>query len=428
MTLHLLQPHRAIADLRELAALTSDEHGAQRVAWTPAWHRAREWFKGKLRELPVEVEQDEAGNLWATLRGALSTAPSSSKAGLGSAQDARELIIGSHLDSVPNGGWLDGCLGVLAGLEVVRHIAAQGTPAVNVRLVDWADEEGARFGRSLFGSSAAAGRLNREWVTRLIDTNGIRLPDAVREYGVDVETAERAGAQIQHAKAYLEVHIEQGPVLENLNLPLAASIGCFGIERHQLVFSGQAAHAGGFPMHLRHDAFLAAAEFALTVREIAKQHGGVGTTGRVRNVPDVPTAVAGECAITLDMRHIDAGHLQDMLNAARQAGEHAAHNNSLSVSWRTIYQSPPQLFDARLIDLCDEAIREVNAGASHRMASGSGHDAIEMAWAGVPTVMLLVQSLRGISHAKEEDTKLEHLELAVRAFDRLAAKVMASLS
>ncbi len=409
----ILNPSRVINDLRELAALTSDENGAQRVAWTPAWNRAREWFKGKLRGLPVEIEQDEAGNLWAILRGA--------------AQDMPELIIGSHLDSVPNGGWLDGCLGVLAGLEILRHIAAQGSPPVTVRLVDWADEEGARFGRSLFGSSAVAGRLNKEWVNRLVDPKGVRLPDAVREYGVDVETAERAGEQIRRARAYLELHIEQGPVLESLNLPLAASIGCYGIERHQLVFSGQAAHAGGFPMHLRHDAFLAAAEFALAVREIATQHGGVGTNGRVRNAPDIPTAVAGECAITLDLRHIDAGHLQGMLNAARHAAERAAHRNGAGSAWRTIYQSPPQLFDPRLIDLCDEAIREVNAGASHRMASGSGHDAIEMAWAGVPTVMLLVQSLGGISHAKEEDTRLEHLELAVRAFDRLAAKVMAQM-
>ncbi len=406
------QPQRVIHDLRELAALTSDERGAQRLAWTPAWAKARAWFEGKLSALPVKVEQDEAGNLWATLRGRRDDA----------------LIMGSHLDSVPNGGWLDGCLGVLAGLEVLRRIAAQDPPAVTVRLVDWADEEGARFGRSLFGSSAVAGRLNKDRISRLADTQGIHLPDAVRAHGVDVETAERASAQIKHAKAYLELHIEQGPVLESLNLPLGAVIGCYGIERHQLVFSGQAAHAGGFPMHLRHDAFLAAAEFALAAREIAQQHGGVGTNGRVRNVPDVPTAVAGECAITLDMRHIDAGQLQAMLNEAMAASARAAQNNSVSVTWRTIYQSTPQMFDPRLIDLCEEAIREsVDGGASHRLASGSGHDAIEMAWVGVPTVMMMVQSLRGISHAKEEDTQLEHLELAVRAFDRLATKVMMSM-
>ncbi|MCL6510385.1 MAG: Zn-dependent hydrolase [Anaerolineae bacterium] len=408
----LLNPQRVIADLRELAALTSDENGAQRVAWTPTWAKARDWYRAKLAELPVEVEQDEAGNLWATLRGA------SSKA----------LIMGSHLDSVPNGGWLDGCLGVLAGLEVLRRIAARGRPPVTVRLVDWADEEGARFGRSLFGSSAVAGRLNLEWVSRLADTDGVRLPDAVRTFGVNVETAEQARRQIANAGAYLEMHIEQGPVLESLSLPLGAVIGCYGIERHQLTFVGAAAHAGGFPMHLRRDAFLSAARFALAVREIARRCGGVGTNGRVRNVPDIPTAVAGECAITLDMRHMDAAQLQAMVNEARAASEAIAGEEGVSVAWRTIYQSPPQPFDAHLVDLCDAAIREVNGGVSHRMPSGPGHDAIEMAWAGVPTVMLFVQSLRGLSHNKEEDTRPEHLELAVRAFDRLADKAMAWLA
>lgn len=407
-----LNPRRAIADLRELAALTSDENGAQRVAWTPVWARARDWYRAKLAELPVAVEQDEAGNLWATLPGA----------------SPHALVMGSHLDSVPNGGWLDGCLGVLAGLEVLRRIAGQGTPPITVRLVDWADEEGARFGRSLFGSSAVAGRLNLEWVSRLADTDGVRLPDAVRAFGVDIATAEQAHRQIADAGAYLEMHIEQGPVLESLGLPLGAVIGCYGIERHQLVFSGVAAHAGGFPMHLRHDAFLAAARFALAVREIAKRRGGVGTNGRVRNTPDIPTAVAGECAITLDMRHIDAAQLQAMVDEARAASARVADEEGVGVAWRTIYQSPPQLFHPHLVDLCDEAIREVNDGASHRMPSGPGHDAIEMAWAGVPTVMLFVQSLRGLSHNKDEDTRVEHLELAVRALDRLADKTMAWLA
>ncbi len=412
MSASSLNPQRTIADLRELAALTSDERGAQRVAWTPTWAKARDWYRRKLAELPVTVEQDEAGNLWATLPGA----------------SPRALIIGSHLDSVPNGGWLDGCLGVLAGLEVLRRIAGQGAPPVTVRLVDWADEEGARFGRSLFGSSAVAGRLNLEWVSRLTDTDGVRLPDAVQAYGVDLMTAEQAHRQIADAGAYLEMHVEQGPVLESLGLPLGAVIGCYGIERHQLTFSGMAAHAGGFPMHLRRDAFLAAARFALEVREIAKRYGGVGTNGRVRNTPDIPTAVAGECALTLDMRHIDAAQLQAMVDDARAAGARIAEEEGVDVTWRTIYQSPPQLFHPHLVDLCDEAIREVNAGASHRMPSGPGHDAIEMAWAGVPTVMLFVQSLRGLSHNKDEDTPVEHIELSVRALDRLANKVMAWLA
>jgi N-carbamoyl-L-amino-acid hydrolase len=406
-----LQPARAIADLNTLRALTADANGAQRLAWTPTWAKAREWYRSRLAELPVEVETDEAGNIWATLRGA----------------SERALIIGSHLDSVPNGGWLDGCFGVIGGLEVLRRIAAQGTPAMTVRLVDWADEEGARFGRSLFGSSAVSGRLNKEWVSRLADVDGIRLPDAVGAYGVNLDTAQNAGRQLANAAAYLEMHIEQGPVLEALNLPLGAVIGCFGIERHALTFTGQAAHAGATPMPLRHDAFVAAARFAVEAREIGRNSGGgVCTTGRVQNTPGIPTAVAGQTFLTLDQRHIDAAVLASMLARARAASERIAAEEGVSVAWSTIYQSPVQPFHPGLIELCDMAIKAVNAGVSHRLPSGPGHDAIEMAWAGVPTVMLFVQSLYGLSHCKEEDTQIEHLELAVRAFDRLADEVMLS--
>lgn len=404
-----LRPERAIADLRQLGALTSDDNGAQRVAWTPVWTRARDWYRSKLAELPVDVETDEAGNIWATLRGA----------------SERAIVMGSHLDSVPNGGWLDGCFGVIGGLEVLRRFAAEGTPPVTIRLVDWADEEGARFGRSLFGSSAVSGRLNPEWVNRLVDVNGVTLPDAVGAYGVTVETAERAGRQRANAKAYLEMHIEQGPVLESMGLPLGAVIGCFGIERHALTFSGQAAHAGATPMALRHDAFVAAARFAVEARAIGRNsNGGVCTTGRVQNTPGIPTAVAGETFITLDQRHLDAQQLASMLAQAREASERIAAEEGVGLRWSTIYQSPVQPFNADLVGLCELAIREVNNGVAHRLPSGPGHDAIEMAWAGVPTCMLFTQSLLGLSHCKEEDTRIEHLELAVRAFDRLADKVV----
>src|SRR5215510_610583 len=138
-----LNPKRTVAELKELRALTGNENGAQRVAWTDTWLKAREWFTSKLAELPVERHYDAAANHWITLPG----------------ESERALLIGGHLDSVPNGGWLDGCLNVMAGVEVLRRLAEEGTPPVTVRLVNWADEEGARFGRSLFGSSAAAGSM-----------------------------------------------------------------------------------------------------------------------------------------------------------------------------------------------------------------------------------------------------------------------------
>src|SRR6266542_1258528 len=167
-----LQPSRTVAELRELQELTGDDDGAQRVAWTDTWASAREWLRGRLDRVPVTEEIDEAGNQWFTLAGA----------------SDRALLIGGHIDSVPNGGWLDGCLNVLAGVEVLRRIAEEGTPPQTVRLVNWADEEGARFGRSLFGSSAASGSMrDQDELRALKDRDGIALPDALREHGVDLD-------------------------------------------------------------------------------------------------------------------------------------------------------------------------------------------------------------------------------------------------
>ncbi len=402
-----LDPQRTIDELKELRALTGDENGAQRVAWTETWARARAWLRAKLEELPVEVHQDAAGNTWATLSGA----------------SERALLIGGHLDSVPNGGWLDGCLNVLGGLAVLRRIAAEGTPPVTVRLVDWADEEGARFGRSLFGSSACSGFFNPDELRQLKDKAGVPLPEAVGAFGVNLDRAREAGQELTTAAAYLELHIEQGPVLEDLDLPLGAVIGTYGVERHRIRFTGQAAHAGSTPMHKRRDALAAAAKLALEIRPIATRQGGVCTLGGVVTRPGIVTAVVGECDALLDQRHMEASALATMLAEAQAASERFASEERCEVAWDRLWRIEPIHFHPDLIALCDESIRET-AGVAHRLPSGPLHDAAEVARAGVPTVMLFVQSLRGISHNKIEDTRPEHLALAVQALDRLASKTM----
>ncbi|MEP7286384.1 MAG: Zn-dependent hydrolase [Chloroflexota bacterium] len=402
-----VQSQRAIDELKELRTLTGNADGAQRVAWTDTWAKAREWMRGKLAELPVEVEVDEAGNSWATLRGASN----------------KVLLIGGHIDSVPNGGWLDGALNVVAGLEVLRRIASEGTPPVTVRLVDWADEEGARFGRSLFGSSAASGTMNPDDLRNLADKEGIKLTDAVAKFGVDLDHAKEAQRELKNAAAYLELHIEQGPVLESMNLPLGVVLGTFGVERHAIRFIGQSAHAGSTPMDQRRDALGAAAKLSLEIREIAKRNGGVCTVGSVITKPGIVTAVVGQCDITLDQRHLNAEGLAKMLQEAKEASERFAAEEKVSVEWNRLWQIAPILFNPDLIEMTDEAIRETTA-VSHRLPSGPLHDAAEVARAGVPTVMLFVQSLRGLSHAKEEDTKEEHLALCVQALDKMATKTM----
>lgn len=406
-----VNPQRTIAELKELRELTEDENGAQRVAFTPTWTKARAWLREKLEALPVEVHNDAAGNTWATLRG----------------ESEKALLIGGHMDSVPNGGWLDGCLNVLAGVEILRRLAEQydGKPPITMRLVDWADEEGARFGKSLFGSSACSGNLEMDEARGLVDKAGIRLPEALRECGIDFERVKDSHGELAKAAAYLELHIEQGPVLLDLDLPLGAVLGTFGVERHAITFRGQAAHSGSTPMNRRKDAFLAAGKMSAEIYRIAERSGGgVCTIGSCTTKPGIVTSVVEECRITLDQRHLEPDALARMHAEAREASERFAREGNVDVAWERIWHIAPRPFHDELIALCDGAIRET-CGKSLRLPSGPLHDAAEVARAGVPTVMMFVQSLHGISHNKIEDTKEVHIALAVQAFDRLADKALA---
>jgi hydantoinase/carbamoylase family amidase len=410
-----LDPARTVAELRELRELTGDENGAQRVAWTDTWERARGWLREQVASTGAVEEIDQAGNQWFTVDGAGS--------------GGKALLLGGHIDSVPNGGWLDGCLNVLAGAEVLRRIAEDGDSPVPVRLVNWADEEGARFGRSLFGSSAAAGSMrDQEELAKLTDRDGVSLPEAVGAYGVSLDTALEARAQLEGAGAYLELHIEQGPVLESLDLPLGVVLGTFGVERSRVTWRGQAAHAGSTPMDRRRDALAGAAKLALEIRPIAREvgDGAVCTSGGVVCRPGIVTSVVETAEQLLDQRHLDAGKLAQLPELAKQASSRFAEEENIDVEWERIWNIEPILFDETLVGFADEAIREV-AGTSHRLPSGPLHDAAEVSRAGVPTVMVFVQSLRGLSHTKLEDTKPEHLELSVAALDMLATKTLAWL-
>src|SRR5690349_13509241 len=335
-----LEPKRTVAELQELRELTGDENGAQRVAWTDTWESAREWLRAKVAETGAVEEIDEAGNQWFTLAGA----------------SDRALLIGGHIDSVPNGGWLDGCLNVMAGVEVLRRVAAEGTPPLTVRLVNWADEEGARFGRSLFGSSAAAGSMaDQDELRQRHDANGIALPDALHEHGVDLDRALEARSQLENAVAYLELHIEQGPVLESLDLPLGVVLGTYGVERHRITWRGQAAHAGSTPMDKRRDALAGAAKLALEIRNIARDvgDGAVCTSGGVVCKPGIVTSVVETAEQLLDQRHLSAEKLAALLEQAKQASQRFAQEEKIEVQWERIWKIEPILFHPELIELCD---------------------------------------------------------------------------
>ncbi len=406
----MIAPETVLTDLEQLRALTADERGAQRLAWSPIWLRARAWFEEKLAGLPVEHHYDAAGNHWITLPGA----------------SDRALVLGSHLDSVPNGGWLDGCLGVLAAFHILKHQAEKhaGRPPCTIKLVDWADEEGARFGRSLFGSSAFAGTSTIDADRNRADRDGTTLEAALGACGVSVDRVGEAAAERKNLAAYLELHIEQGPILERLHKSLAVVLGTKGVERWGITFHGQEAHSGSTPMEVRRDALAACAKLALEIRSIARKHpNSVATMGSVKTFPGIVTSVVGRCEATLDMRDVDADVLAGMLRDARNASERFAAEERCTVDWSKIWSIEPIPFHPELIELCDKAILET-VGTSERLPSGPLHDAAEVARLGIPTVMMFVQSLNGLSHNRAEDTKREHLEQAVIAMNRLAEFTM----
>jgi N-carbamoyl-L-amino-acid hydrolase len=394
---------RVIADLRELERRTADEAGAQRLCWSEGWRKAREFLGELLAELELEAEVDEAGNAWAYLPGSSEPA----------------LALGSHLDSVPNGGWLDGALGVMGAVGVLRAWASSGErPAKALALVDWADEEGARFGRSLFGSSCTAGTFDPAELAGARDGEGRRAPGVLAENGVELERVLDSRSRLERVDSYLELHIEQGPVLEAEGIRAAAVSGCVGVERRRLIFRGRVSHAGTTPMDSRRDAGLAAAATALQVEEIARSEGGVGTVGAVELGPGIATAVPGTAAMLVDLRHRDAESLARMLDATGEAARKAADQRGCELEDERVWAIEPIAFDAELVALAEQACEEVT-GRSYDLPSGALHDAASMALE-MPTAMVFSPSIAGISHSPEENTADEDLAVAIEVFGRLA--------
>ena len=399
---------RVIADLRELDRRTGGADGAQRLCWGEGWRAARSLFGDLLAELGLEAERDEAGNLWASLAG----------------EDGPGVAVGSHLDSVPNGGWLDGALGVMAALGVLRAWAAEGVaPPRALTLVDWADEEGARFGRSLFGSSAFSGTLAVDELRRLRDADGRSIAEVLSENGVELGEAPRAAGRRGEVAAYLELHIEQGPILEAEGLRAAAVGGCVGIERHRFHFTGQASHAGTTPMDRRRDAGLAAAEAALRMEDIGRRHGGVSTTGALALEPGIPTAVAGEAELLVDLRHPEDGELAAMLTDARIEAEEIAARRGCELVVEPVWRIDPIQFDSDLVAAARRACADT-IGSDRVLTSGALHDAAEVSRV-LPAAMVFCPSIAGISHAKEEDTTEADLAAGIEAFGLLANRVLA---
>lgn len=415
--------NNVISNLKELAKLTSNEEGAQRVAWGPVWSKSRDWFIKKCQEMGARVEKDSAGNVWAFLSSEQGAFPSRTKS----------IVIGSHLDSVPNGGWLDGALGVITALEALRvysTLPPEIKSKYSIYAVDWADEEGARFGYSLAGSSAATGVLDINDISMRVDNQGKIFSQVLLENQIDINKMLDASKELKkrNIATYLELHIEQGPILESKNMPVSAVDVVKGTNRFYIKFSGQSAHAGSFPVPQRKDAFLAAAEAALEFKKIALKYNSVCTVGQVNVLPNVPTIVPSRCTISLDQRSVDILTLNEMYKEAQEAVARIAKENKVQVSWDKVFYIAPTIFNKELVSLCCQAIKEETGSRDLldkdiTISSGPLHDAVNMARL-VPTVMMFTKSKDGLSHCKMEDTDVDSLQISIRAFLRLVNKVL----
>jgi hydantoinase/carbamoylase family amidase len=402
-----IDAERVIADLRELQRRTGNADGAQRLCWGEEWRHAREFLTELLAEIGLKPEADQAGNVWVQLEGDAEPA----------------VVLGSHIDSVPDGGWLDGALGVMAGVGVLRAwAAADDTPARTVTLVDWADEEGARFGRSLFGSSAFSGTLEPGLLRDLRDAEGQELAAVLAANDVDLDRVLESASRRESVGAYLELHIEQGPVMDAEGTSVAAVRGCAGVERHRFVFEGQASHAGTTPMDQRRDTGLAAAEAALRIEGIAERNHGVATTGALVLRPGIPTAVPGRAELMVDLRNQDAHSLATMLDEAQANAQLDAEKRRCEFETELVWRIEPIPFDEGLVALAQEAVAEAG-GRPEPLTSGALHDAAEVARV-LPATMVFVPSISGISHAKEEDTSESDLAVGIETFGALANRAL----
>jgi N-carbamoyl-L-amino-acid hydrolase len=402
---------RLRCEIAELARIgrSEDDLGIYREAFSPADMEARAWIEERGRSTGLETSRDGAANVFLRLPGT---------------QDLPAVFIGSHLDTVPGGGALDGALGVLVGLECVRRLREEGLrPRHPIEVVAFADEEG-RFG-GLFGSQALCGELTPEKIHGAADLAGVRLVDAMREHGLHAMDALHARRDPASIHGYLELHVEQGPVLDGLGVPVGIVEEITGVRKWAVRLLGNADHAGTTPMGLRRDAFLGLAEFAGEIGRILEEHGGensVATVGRVDLTPGAANTVSSRAEFSLDFRDTDAATLDEIADAFRRALSAIARRRGLMFEFDVLSEVEPQPCDAGMIELLESSARDRGLRC-HRMPSGAAHDAQMLAHL-TRVGMIFVPSKDGRSHSPAEWTHMADIEaganVALEALTRLA--------
>lgn len=399
----------AIAECLRLAAFTEEPGRITRRFLTPPMQGVHGRLRERMKELGMSVTVDAAGNM----RGVWQPEGASKK----------RLVIGSHVDTVPDAGAYDGVLGVCLGLELVQ-IAAERKITITIEVIAFSEEEGVRFSVPFIGSRAVAGRFDGALLS-LIDAEGVTLEDAIRDYGLD--PAKIAEAELDEgAVAVLEIHIEQGPVLESEKLSIAAVTDIAGQTRMSLLFRGHANHAGTTPMHLRHDALAGAAEWIAVVERLARETDGlIATVGKIEVDPNAGNVVPGVAAVSLDLRHSSDSRRAAALEMLLTRANEIARRRNLRFESKRLMDQAAVPMDERLTTFLVEAM-EANNLPPRRMPSGAGHDAMVMA-ARVPTAMLFLRSPGGVSHHPDEAVREEDVENVLRVASTFIERIAADL-
>ena len=397
-----------VARCQKLARFSEDPVATRRTFLSPPMRDCHADVSSWLKAAGASVTIDAAGNLRGLYPAAQSNAP--------------RLLLGSHLDTVPNAGAYDGILGVVLAVALLELLETRKLPFA-IEVLGFSEEEGVRFGVPFIGSRALVGRLDADLLSRH-DTNGISVERAIRDFGLRPTEIPQAALR-NDCLGYLEFHIEQGPVLEHLNRPLAAVEAIVGQNRLEFTFAGRSNHAGTTPMHLRHDALAAAAEWIVATEVLALETPGlVATVGSLEAKPGAVNVIAGEARATLDLRHAsDATRTQALDDLTRQA-EAIATRGAVSVSWRTLLAQRAVPMDSFLTDQVEHAIRAAGC-APHRMTSGAGHDAMILAEK-VPAAMIFLRTPGGISHDPAESVHVQDVECALDCGMHLLEQLAAS--
>ena len=381
---------RVLARADELAALTENPPGLTRTYLTPMHRAANDKVAEWMRAAGLAVRIDSAGNV----------------RGSRGADGHAALLIGSHLDSVPDAGKYDGVLGVLLGIEAAA--ALQGTD-VPLEIIGFAEEEGVRFGTTLMTSRAVAGTWDTSWLA-IEDANGTTLATAAREFGLDPDEM-GATATDTPPSAYLEVHIEQGPVLESLHAPLGVVTAIAGARRRAITMTGAAAHAGTAPMHLRQDALVAAAEAVVAIEALAREHDIVATVGQLDNAPNGVNVVPAKVRFTIDARAASDEVRDGALLAIDARLRDIAARRRVQLDIEELHRASAVACDATLARLIGESIAAAGLPV-HELPSGAGHDAMAIADL-CPVAMLFVRCTGGVSHHPDEAVIADDVTVAL---------------